>query len=853
MASQRETPTAPKAPKQIVGKKKYPYFGTYELDYEKARSRMLLPTKQALLAAGMKPMKDFWLNDELMEALIHKELDHMSEQNREDCYIFSTHVWTTILKLRRNPQTGHILHPANRYDPIRYIIWPRREKKRIEAQRKFNPLKRKYLFLPIFQDQHWSLIVVVNPWKTFERLVDPDPTTEVFNMPVNPDGKIETPCDVSEEFAEKYNLTENERHDSNQYSQFAPYESEPVIYHFCSLTKTDWIQKCELACELLTGMFLDESNPDLQPIHEDLLRRGLLSRTENGLQIEHGRKPRRLVCDRATRRNMNRPWPCDECLNNGPNRFQKFLPFRYYHQSSPQQCNEYDCGVYTIYAIRKWFQNEKHIKRYLHTDLENWWSPIDIYNYKYACRRYFDKLANYPDREPVNVFGTPEENGYLKSSKASFAAYKVFKGLDVAVPEETEPKTEPASEVIEEEVISQDDDDEEEEELIEEPVQTEEIQAENGEAEEHSIDETVDNGEAEDEAEPDKVDDDAAVVDDSNNVVSENGDAVNGDAVNGDAVNGDDVNGEDDNEEDANGVDADRENVSETLNCVEDVSEAEDGVEEEENNSVSNSETNTILRNSDLGENVPSVNSNAAEQTAVSETAVYEADVTGNDNGEEDTIDDGDDNDPVYDRNEIDLTGDTELPKPIPTKKRKRRARAAENQEELESLNYAFQVHRTLNRRISSRRAASTPKTYTPSGVNKRTDNTNKVTKRTPKSTKKSFTKSAASATKGSSVARDADSPVSRKLSPTKSEPSAKKKKRGAQRSSSRGSPARSGTPNGGASDPINLTSTSSISGYATYLIWLGAQRGRPRCADPSTTEKPAATFTPTSRKRGKK
>ena len=61
---------------------------------------------------------------------------------------------------------------------------------------------------------------------------------------------------MSEEFAEKYNLTENERHDSNQYSQFAPYESEPVIYHFCSLTKTDWIQKCELACELLTGMFL---------------------------------------------------------------------------------------------------------------------------------------------------------------------------------------------------------------------------------------------------------------------------------------------------------------------------------------------------------------------------------------------------------------------------------------------------------------------------------------------------------------------------------------------------------------------------------------------------------------------
>ncbi|CBY15857.1 unnamed protein product [Oikopleura dioica] len=795
MASQRETPTAPKALKNIFVKKRYPYYGSYDLDYEKARSRMLLPTKQALLAAGMKPMKNFWLNDEAMEALLHKELDHMSEQNREDCYIFSTHVWTNMLRLRRNPQTGHMLHPANRYDNLKSLIWPRREKKRIEAQRKFNPLKRKYLFLPIFQDNHWSLIVVVNPWKTLERLVDPDPTTEVFNMPVNPDGKIETPCDVSEEFAEKYNLTENERHDSNQYSQFAPYESEPVIYHFCSLTKTDWIQKCELACELLTGMFLDESNPDLKPIHDDLLGRGLLNRTPTGLQIEHGRKPRRLVCDRATRRNMNRPWPCDECLNNGPNRFQKFLPFRYYHQSSPQQCNEYDCGVYTIYAIRKWFQNEKHIKRYLHTDLENWWTPIDIYNYKYACRRYFDMLANVPDREPVNVFGTPEENGYLKSVKASYAAYRVFKGMDQP-PEETETKTEPASEVIEEEVISQDDDDEEEE-LIEEPVQREEIQTENGEtdAQSETVDngesetgnsDTIENGEAEDYAEPD-VDEEAEVDDESNNLISE----------------------AEDNEEIV-----DEQFVNETNDILQDVAE--------------------------------SSNINAVEADTEASVTVDEADTTVN--GQEDTIDDGDDIDPVYDNVEIDLTGDTELPKPIPTKKRKRRARAAASQDEEESFNYAMEVHRTLNRRISSRRAASTPKTYTPTPVNRRADNSNKVTKRTPKSMKRPFSKSAASAKKGSSVARNADSPVPRKVSPTKSEPLSKKKKRSSQRGSSR-SPARSGTPNGGSVDSVNVTS-SSCAGYAQYLLWLGACRGRPGRRE--STE-PAATFTSASRKRGKK
>merc|ERR1712037_446937 len=205
------------------------------------------------------------------------------------------------------------------------------------------------------------------------------------------------------------------------------------------------------------------------------------------------------------------------------------------------------------------------------------------------------------------------------------------------------------------------------------------------------------------------------------------------------------------------------------------------------------------------------------EHQADAEITVNEADVT---------VNGGDDKDPVYDNNEIDLTGDTELPKPIPTKKRKRRARAAETLEELESYNYAVQVHRTLNRRISSRRAASTPKMYTPTPVNKRTDNSNKVTKRTPKSTKKSLTKSAASAKKGSSVsARNTDSPTARKVSsPTKSEPSPKKKKRSSQRGSSR-SPARSGTPNSGGGGVANEQITTTTN-YTHFLLWLGAHRG---------------------------
>ena len=55
------------------------------------------------------------------------------------------------------------------------------------------------------------------------------------------------------------------------------------------------------------------------------------------------------------------------------------------------------------------------------------------------------------------------------------------------------------------------------------------------------------------------------------------------------------------------------------------------------------------------------------------------------------------------------MTNDAELPKPVASKKRKRRAKAAVSEEELASYAYAFEVHRVLNLRYS-RRAASTPK-----------------------------------------------------------------------------------------------------------------------------------------------
>ena len=146
----------------------------------------------------------------------------------------------------------------------------------------------------------------------------------------------------------------------------------------------------------------------------------------------------------------------------------------------------------------------RQIKRYLHRCLDTWWSPVDVYNYKYATRRYFDKLANVPDREPVNIFGSPEENGYLGSSKDSFLAYRRLKGLESRQPEKGV-KTEPESEEVEEEVISQDEEDLNEE-LIEEAVEEDledeieddsQVEEEDEEADESEPLESILNGESE--------------------------------------------------------------------------------------------------------------------------------------------------------------------------------------------------------------------------------------------------------------------------------------------------------------------------------------------------------------------
>ena len=240
--------------------------------------------------------------------------------------------------------------------------------------------------------------------------------------------------------------------DASKVTQEPPSIDEPVIYIFCSNKKNTWIRNCELACEFLTGMFLgkltssklkqklsnvmfsDESNPALKSIHQDLLKRRLLVRktiktkdtegrllyTKTMLSIVNGRKPRKLVCPPT-----DSGKPCPLCFSNGANHHKKFLPFRYYRPDTPTQSNDYDCGTYTLYAIRMWIQQEALVKSSLHEDSTRLWTPVDIYKYRYECRRYLDRIGGRPDREPVNEFGTAEENCYLSCQKKSYDLFRM--------------------------------------------------------------------------------------------------------------------------------------------------------------------------------------------------------------------------------------------------------------------------------------------------------------------------------------------------------------------------------------------------------------------------------------------
>jgi len=98
----------------------------------------------------------------------------------------------------------------------------------------------------------------------------------------------------------------------------------------------------------------------------------------------------------------------DECFH------ELLLPFRYGMPRGPHQANDFDCGNFTVYFIRRWFGSDRPDLSENTTNLKKWFSLHDIFNFKYDCRRYLDKLVGLADREPVNVEGNPEENGYFE-------------------------------------------------------------------------------------------------------------------------------------------------------------------------------------------------------------------------------------------------------------------------------------------------------------------------------------------------------------------------------------------------------------------------------------------------------
>ncbi|CAG5111569.1 Oidioi.mRNA.OKI2018_I69.chr2.g5864.t1.cds [Oikopleura dioica] len=412
--------------------RKFPYFGRLSIDYESARERFSMPTKEEIRAARGKDgesnvaLYKYWLDDDTMNAIVQKEVEEMDEKDKDRFYVFPISVWVSI---KSTSEAEHPKHPADRYQLTKSAIWPNSNfKKLLEGQRKFNPFERKYLLLPIIHDAHWNLAVIVNPMAAILRLAQKDPPTEKFIR-----GK-EDPFFVEKIYAKMFNLSENERMDASKVTQEAPSLDEPVIYIFCSNKKNTWIRNCELACEFLTGMFLDESNPALKNLQQDFLKKHLLVRktvkmkdtegkilaVKKMLSIVNGRKPRTLVCPPTESGK-----PCPLCFNNGKNHHEKFLPFRYYKPSTPTQSNDFDCGTYTLYAIRMWMQQESLVTSSLHQDSTRLWTPVDIYKYRYECRRYLDRIAGRPDREPVNEFGTAEENCYLPCQKKSYDLFRM--------------------------------------------------------------------------------------------------------------------------------------------------------------------------------------------------------------------------------------------------------------------------------------------------------------------------------------------------------------------------------------------------------------------------------------------
>lgn len=180
--------------------------------------------------------------------------------------------------------------------------------------------------------------------------------------------------------AERNNLEVHERYDTRFVTQIPPVDrdngekfEEPVIYFLCSVGKASWYSNCEIINEMLTAMFLgkkynshgfiswsdlDEDNPSMKIWQTDLLDSKLLKRITDKkkgcsrLEIVNGRTAMKLMCRDKDRRAK----ACKLCLKQIHRQHNRLLPFRYYEQKMPRQFTTYDCGINTLYSIRKWMQ-----------------------------------------------------------------------------------------------------------------------------------------------------------------------------------------------------------------------------------------------------------------------------------------------------------------------------------------------------------------------------------------------------------------------------------------------------------------------------------------------------------------
>jgi len=154
---------------------------------------------------------------------------------------------------------------------------------------------------------------------------------------------------------------------------YCPGEDKPGIYLLCSAYSIDWYEKCEVVNEFLTSAFLDRKNGSFLEQHRRLLDDGILTiRDDEFLEIvKGGREPSEYFCNKKTlqRNNQKLPisviWPCHKCIEMDECFHELLLPFRYGMPRGPHQANDFDCGNFTIYFIRRWFGSDRFVINYL--------------------------------------------------------------------------------------------------------------------------------------------------------------------------------------------------------------------------------------------------------------------------------------------------------------------------------------------------------------------------------------------------------------------------------------------------------------------------------------------------------